>query len=111
MSYTRVTDIERSQIYVLRQAGKGNNEIARIIGRDKGTVSREVRRNKGLKGYRHPQAHRKAEERAERPGPRFRREVRLDAEEKLRKGGAPEQICGQPLFSQGLALYIALRVS
>ncbi|NLC82498.1 MAG: helix-turn-helix domain-containing protein, partial [Lentisphaerae bacterium] len=28
-----------------RQAGKGNNEIARIIGRDKGTVSREVRRD------------------------------------------------------------------
>lgn len=96
MSYTRVTEIERSQICVLRQAGKGNNEIARIIGRDKGTVSREVRRNKGLKGYRHQQAHRKARERAERPGPRrFTEEVRLDAEEKLRKGWTPEQICGR----------------
>lgn len=96
MSYTRVTEIERSQIYVLRQAGKGNNEIARIIGRDKGTVSREVRRNKGLKGYRHQQAHRKAEERAARPGPRrFTDEVRLDAEQKLRKGWTPEQICGR----------------
>lgn len=96
MSYTRVTDIERSQIHVLRQAGKGNNEIARIIGRDKGTVSREVRRNKGLKGYRHQQAHRKARERAERPGPRrFTEEVRLDAEEKLRKGWTPEQVCGR----------------
>ena len=96
VSYTRVTEIERSQIYVLRQAGKGNNEIARIIGRDKGTVSREVRRNKGLKGYRHQQAHRKAGERAERPGPRrFTEEVRLDAEEKLRKGWTPEQICGR----------------
>jgi len=96
VSYTRVTEIERSQIYVLRQAGKGNNEIARIIGRDKGTVSREVRRNKGLKGYRHQQAHRKAEERAARPGPRrFTEEVRLDAEEKLKKGWTPEQICGR----------------
>ena len=64
MSYTRVTEIERSQIYVLRQAGNGNNEIAGIMGRDKGTVSREVRRNTGQKGYRHQQAHRKAEERA-----------------------------------------------
>ena len=96
MSYTRVTEIERSQIYVLRQAGNGNNEIARIIGRDKGTVSREVRRNKGQKGYRHQQAHRKAEERAARPGPRrFTEEVRLDAEEKLRKGWTPEIICGR----------------
>lgn len=96
MSYTRVTKIERSQIYVLRQAGKGNNEIARLIGRDKGTVSREVRRNRGLKGYRHLQAHRKAEERAKRAGPRrFTEGVRLDAEEKLRKGWTPEIICGR----------------
>ena len=96
MSYTRVTEIERSQIYALRQAGNGNNEVARIIGRDKGTVSREVRRNLGLKGYRHQQAQRKAEERAARPGPRrFTEEVRLDAEEKLREGWTPEQICGR----------------
>jgi hypothetical protein len=30
VSYTRVTELERSQIYVLRQAGKGSNEIARL---------------------------------------------------------------------------------
>ena len=96
MTYTRVTEIERSQIYALRQAGKGNNEIARIIGRDKGTVSREVRRNMGQKGYRHQQAHRKAGERAKRPGPRrFTEEVRRDVEEKLRKGWTPEIICGR----------------
>jgi transposase, IS30 family len=96
VSYTRVTEIERSQIYVLRQAGKGNNEIARMIGRDKGTVSREVRRNKGLKGYRHQQAHRKAEARALRPGPRrFTEEVLRDVEEKLGMGWSPEAICGR----------------
>jgi len=96
VTYTRVTEIERSQIYALRQAGKGNNEIARIIGRDKGTVSREVRRNMGQKGYRHQQAHRKAGERAKRPGPRrFTEEVRRDVEEKLRKGWTPEIICGR----------------
>jgi IS30 family transposase len=96
VSCTRVTEMERSRIYVLRQAGKGNNEIARIIGRDKGAVSREARRNKGRKGYRHQQAHRKAEERAARPGPRrFADEVGLDAEEKLGKGWSPEAICGR----------------
>ena len=96
MSYTRVTETERSQIYALRQAGNGNNEIARIIGRDKGTVSREVFRNTGGKGYRPKQAQELAEGRAARPGPRrFTEEVRLDAEEKLRKGWTPEQICGR----------------
>ncbi len=96
VSYNRVTEIERSQIYVLRQEGKGNNEIARAIRRDKGTVSREVRRNRGQKGYRHQQAHRAAAERAKRPGPRrFTEKVRLDAEEKLRIGWTPEVICGR----------------
>lgn len=96
MSYTRVTEAERSQIYALRQAGKGNNEIARLIGRDRGTVSREVRRNRGERGYRWQQAHRQAAERAKRPGPRrFTEEVRLDADEKLRLGWTPEAICGR----------------
>ena len=94
MSYTRVTKEERIQIYTLRQAGKGNNEIARLLGRDKSTISREVRRNKGLRGYRYQQAHRKAQARAARPGPRrFTEEVRNDADEKLAKGWTPEQIC------------------
>lgn len=85
MSYTRVIELKRSQIFMRLQAGKGNNEIARIIGRDAGTVSREVRRNKGQKGCRHQQAHRKMEERTKRPGPRrFTEEVNRDVEETLR---------------------------
>lgn len=39
VSYTRMTEIVRSQIYVLLRVGNEGNEI----GRDKDTVSREVR--------------------------------------------------------------------
>jgi len=96
VSYTRVTDIERSQIYVLRQAGNGVREIARLLRRTASTISREVFRNTGGKGYRPKQAQELAEERAMRPGPRrFTEVVRLDAEEKLRKGWTPEAICGR----------------
>jgi len=96
VSYTRVTDLERSQIYVLRQAGKGVREIARLLLRTASTISREVFRNTGGKGYRPKQAQELAEERARRPGPRrFTEGVRLDAEEKLRKGWTPEAICGR----------------
>ena len=96
MSYERVTEGERNQIYALRQAGKGINEIARQLGRHKSTVSREVKRNAGQRGYRPRQAHRKAVERAKRPGPRrFTEEVRRYAEEKLRLGWSPEAICGR----------------
>ncbi len=91
-----MTELERSQIYVLRQAGKGVREIARLLLRTASTISREVFRNTGGKGYRPKQAQELAEERAMRPGPRrFTEGVRLDAEEKLRKGWTPEQICGR----------------
>lgn len=96
MTYTRVTEIERSQIYMLRQAGKGVREIARLLLRTASTISREVFRNTGGKGYRPKQAQELAEERARRPGPRrFTEEVRRDVEEKLRKGWTPEIICGR----------------
>ncbi len=96
MTYTRVTEIERSQIYMLRQAGKGVREIARLLLRTASTISREVFRNTGGKGYRPKQAQELAEERARRPGPRrFTEEVRRDVEEKLRDGWTPEAICGR----------------
>lgn len=99
MTYTRMTIEERSQIYALRQAGKGNNEIARILGRDKSTISREVKRNTGQRGYRYQQAHRFAIERAKRPGVRrFTEEVRLYVEAGLTKGWTPEAVCGRAKF-------------
>ncbi len=57
MSYTQFTQEERYQIYILKKAGKTQTEIADLLGRDKATISRELRRNQGLKGYRPKQAH------------------------------------------------------
>jgi len=96
MSYTRVTSEERRLIYEWKQGGKSCSEIARLLKRHKSTISRELRRNKGARGYRPQQAHRKAQERSRRPGPRrFTEDVRIDAEEKLRMGWTPEMICGR----------------
>jgi IS30 family transposase len=96
MSYKRVTIEERSQIWALLQAGKGNNEIARLLGRNKSTISREISRNRGRRGYRWRQANRLAIARARRPGPRrFTEAVKLDVEEKLHQGWTPEMICGR----------------
>ena len=57
MSYTQLAQGERYQIYALKKAGHDQAEIAKIMGRDPGTISRELRRNRGLKGYRPRQAH------------------------------------------------------
>ncbi len=47
--YTQLTQEERYQIYVLKKAGHNQTVIASLLGRDKSTISRELRRNRGLK--------------------------------------------------------------
>lgn len=91
MSYTRVSAEERRLIHNWRQEGKGVRETAGLLKRAASTVSREVSRNTGGRGYRPRQAQEWAEARPLRPGPRrFTEEVRPDAEEKLGKGWTPE---------------------
>jgi len=65
MSYTQLTQEERYQIHALMKAGHSQTEIAELIGRHKSTISRELRRNKGLRGYRPVQAQRLALSRRE----------------------------------------------
>ena len=49
--------------YALRKAGHSQKEIAEVLRRNPSTISRELGRNKGLKGYRPEQAHRLAQNR------------------------------------------------
>ena len=57
----RLTHLQATiQIYILRQAGHPQSEIDCILNRDKSTISRELHRNRGLRGYRPAQAHRLA---------------------------------------------------
>jgi len=63
MSYRQLTEIERYQIYVMKKAGHSQKEIAGYLERSPSTISRELHRNKGLKGYRPKQAQRLASSR------------------------------------------------
>ncbi len=93
MTYRRVTVTERRLIRMWRQAGYGQREIARRLGRSPSTISREIARNTGGCGYQPDQAHRMAQERAKRTGPRrFTEEVIKHAEEKLNEGWTPDMI-------------------
>ncbi len=56
MSYNQLTENERYQIYILKKAGHSQVDIAEKLERHPTTISRELRRNKGLKGYRPGQA-------------------------------------------------------
>jgi IS30 family transposase len=63
--------VEREEIALLKAQDKGVREIARTIGRDPGTVSRELRRNAATRGgkpvYRAVVAQWKAQQAAKRP--------------------------------------------
>lgn len=56
MSYTQLTREQRYQIYALKKADHSQTEMASIIGCHKSTISRELARNGGQRGYRPKQA-------------------------------------------------------
>ena len=57
MSYTQLTREQRYQIYALMKAGHDQTRIAEIVSCHKSTISRELARNRGQRGYRPKQAH------------------------------------------------------
>lgn len=57
MNYTHLTQDERYQIAILLKAGHEQSDIARLMNRHKSTISRELARNRGQRGYRPRQAH------------------------------------------------------
>ncbi len=63
MKYNQLTENERYQIYILNKAKLNQKEIAEQLNRSPSTISRELRRNKGLRGYRPAQANKLAEQR------------------------------------------------
>ena len=53
LSYTHFTHDERISLHNFLKEGLGIREIARRLGRDPSTISREVKRNSSSKGYHH----------------------------------------------------------
>lgn len=93
MSYTQLTREQRYQIYALKKAGHLQVEIARVIGVNKSTISRELSRNTGLRSYRPKQAHRFAMERRQaKAKPRITSEEWQRIEVLLRQGWSPDQV-------------------
>lgn len=101
-SYTQLTQGERYQIYILKKAKHTQEHIAQILGRDKSTISRELRRNRGLKGYRPMQAHERAvERRTAKAKTRIGDQVWEQVEALIRLEWSPEQIAGRLEREQG----------
>ena len=64
MTYQHLSQTERYQIYILMKDGKTQSQIAQLLNRHKSTISRELARNTGNRGYRPRQACLLSEERS-----------------------------------------------
>ena len=96
MNYTHLTQDERYQIAILNKAGHDQSEIAHLIHRHPSTISRELRRNRGQRGYRPKQAQALSQGRMQacENGPRVSSETWNVVDAKLVETWSPEQISG-----------------
>lgn len=97
MRYKHLTTEARCQLYALKSMGHTQKEIALHLGVSKSTISREVKRNSGQKGYRYQQADKKATERRHNASCRPRKmtlPIIEFVEAKLLEKWSPEQISG-----------------
>jgi transposase, IS30 family len=95
MSYRQLAREQRYQIYSLMKEGHNQTQIAANLGCHKSTISRELRRNRGLKGYRPYQADEFAFDRqCEAYRSRIAWQTWQQVEQLLRQEWSPEQIAG-----------------
>jgi IS30 family transposase len=92
MNYTHLTREERYQIYALKKAGHTQSEIANVLERSPSTISRELSRNCGGRGYRPKQAHRLAGVRRAMNARTIDEATWRFAQARLREDWSPDQI-------------------
>lgn len=94
--YQQLAYEQRCQISVLKKRGCSQQEIADSVGVNQSTVSRELARNTGKRGYRHKQAQERSEQRRKETSKATKMTPKMIAtiESKLRIQWSPEQISG-----------------
>jgi len=97
MSYKHLSLEERHYIEIELKKKVSRSQIARSLGRNQSTITREITRNSGKRGYRHQQAHQKAVNRHKNK----EKAIKLTAEVKQKVGclieedWSPEQVAGR----------------
>lgn len=110
-TYTRLTEDERYQIYEGVTEKRSHRKIAALINKHHSTVSKEVKRNTGLRGYRPKQAQEIAQQRHKNKP----RHIKLTADvqrlltDNIKHEWSPEQIQGR-LRSKGLPMVCATTI-
>jgi IS30 family transposase len=95
-NYKQLSPAQRYQIAILNKAGKNQKEMSELLGVSRSTMCRELKRNRGKKGYFPKQAQIKADNRRSQAAKALKMtaEVIVEIEEKIRLDWSPEQISG-----------------
>jgi IS30 family transposase len=110
-TYTRLTEDERYQIYEGVTEKRSHRKIAALINKHHSTVSKEIKRNTGLRGYRPKQAQEIAQQRHKNKP----RHIKLTADvqalitDNIKHEWSPDQIQGR-LKSKGLSMVCATTI-
>lgn len=94
MSYNQITQGQRYQIKALLKTNHSQSQIAKVVGVHRSTISRELKRNLGQRGYRPKQAHQFALQRRVKAKATITTEIWKFVEKKIRLEWSPEQISG-----------------
>jgi len=107
MNYSQLAEYERYQIYSLKKAGHTQVEIAELLGRHPATISRELRRNSGLRGYRPRQAQMLSNTRRRQAfkARKITDKVRIQIETLLRQELSPQQVASYLKRYTGISLH------
>ncbi|HIF52295.1 MAG TPA: IS30 family transposase [Thiotrichaceae bacterium] len=107
MHYKQLTEVERYQIYIMKKAGHKQESIATSLGRNASTISRELRRNTGRRGYRPGQAQRLTANRRQGAYKKCKvtATVRFWIEKLLRQELSPQQIVDYLIRHKRLSLH------
>jgi IS30 family transposase len=95
-THKQLTEGQRYQIAALKKVRKTNKEIAVVVGTSEATISRELKRNTGRRGYRPKQAQIKASRRKQNATKAIKMtdEVIVLVNEQIRFDWSPEQVSG-----------------
>jgi IS30 family transposase len=107
MNYSQLTENERYQIYALKKAGHTQKYIAGLVRRSPSTISRELKRNTGLRGYRPQQAQRQSRSRRS-AALKFRKitsDISADIVKLIRQELSPQQVVNYLEKHKGLSLH------
>jgi IS30 family transposase len=105
-NYKQLNQAQRYQIEILKKAGKNQKQIAELLGVSESTISRELKRNQGKKGYRPKQAQIKADKRKKQAAKvlKMTPALILLIEARIRLDWSPEQVSGQLEDERGILI-------